>query len=382
MQWLLGGGILIYESMVTEPMEIETEGAHSQEIEHKLLSQRDFLLDLRKTDHQIIDLVVKSASFVAYVEKIISSVKELFSNSMCLCVLWCDRELTQWRIVNYQDWPEVSDGLGNLSQPPQSVATFVASPSRAFARESNLTARADWARWHDSFAHLGLETCDMVSAQDNQKNWLTFCFFSSANNTDIRSNIHPWAIDQTLNSILYWINVMVARCQTDVTLQQHTNATTGLLQPHAFAKALDMMLRDARRYFQRLAFVSVLVNEEAEEDELKLLSDILRDTLRDNDLLANISDHEFVMAMRISQLDDATVVAQKVQSALLKADPNQVSALGGGVKIGLSLYPEQANHEKLYVASAAAAKAVTESIGFRLEYYGKFVKDLDEAYGD
>lgn len=67
-------------------------------------------------------------------------------------------------------------------------------------------------------------------------------------------------------------------------------------------------------------------------------------------------------------------------SALLKVDPQRVSALSGGVKIGMSLYPEQANHDKLYLASVAAANAVTENVGYRLEYYGKFVKNLDEAY--
>ncbi|TDR13796.1 GGDEF domain-containing protein [Marinomonas communis] len=363
-------------------MEIDTKDETSQEAVHELLMQRDFLLQLRKVDQLMLSQVACSMNPIAYVEQMIGSIGELFPNNLKVCVLTCDQELTQWRVINYQDWPSLGDALGNVSRVPQSLATFVASPSRAFARESNVATRADWERWQECLGDYSIDSCDLVSIQDGQKNWFTFCLFSPKFVTEIEQRMHYWALEQVLHSLPSWVKSMVIRCQTDATLQQHTNAVTGLLQPHSFAKALDMMLRDARRYFQRLAFVSVLVNEEAEEDELKLLSDILRDTLRDNDLLANVSDHEFVMAMRISQLDDGPVVAQKVQSALLKADPNQVSVLSGGVKIGVALYPEQANHDKLYFASVAAANAVTESVGFRLEYYGKFVKDLDEAYGD
>ncbi|MBJ7550403.1 GGDEF domain-containing protein [Marinomonas ostreistagni] len=362
-------------------MDIGIKDTQINEALHESLLQRDFLLQLRKADQKVLEHVANSASFIIYVEQIISSIQALFPSTLKPCVLWCDEELTQWRVMNYQDWPGLGDSLGSLPHVPQSLATFVASPSRSFARETNLVARADWSRWQDFLAEHFIDTCDMVSIQDDQKNWFTFCLFSPKFSSDYETQTHYWALEQVLHSIPQWIKAMVTRCQTDITLQQHTNEITGLLQPHAFAKALDMMLRDARRYFQRLAFVSVLVSEEAEEDELKLLSDILRETLRDNDLLANVSDHEFVMAMRISQLDDAPVVAEKVQSALLKADPSQISALSGGVKIGVALYPEQANHDKLYFASVAAANAVTESMGYRLEYYGKFVKDLDEAYG-
>ncbi|WP_417507493.1 hypothetical protein [Marinomonas gallaica] len=347
---------------------------------HESLIQRDFLLQLRKVDLVLLDLVANSAGLTSYTEQVVNSIWSLFPNTLRPCVIWCDKELVQWRILNYQDWPEMTNSLGVLHHIPQTLSTFVASPSRPFAREHNLPTKTDWSCWHSSLNEHFLETCDMVSLHDENKNWLTFCLFSPNLNSESERRLYYWSVEQVLQTLPYWFNAIVARLHTDVRLQEHTNKVTGLLQSHAFDKALDMMLRDARRYFQRLAYVTVLVNEDANVDELKLLSDTLRETLRDNDLLANKTDHEFVMAMRIMQLDDAPIVAQKIEKALLKVDPNQVSVLSGDVKIGMSLYPEQANHIKLHVASVAAANAVSERLGYRLEYYGKFVQNLDEAY--
>lgn len=349
---------------------------------HESLIQREFLLQLRKIDHALLAHVASSTKFISYVDQIVSSIWDLFPSNMRPCVLWCDKDLTQWRILNYKDWPELTDSLGNTGHVPQSLVTFVASPSRPYAREHNLSARSDWNYWQDTLTEHFLDSCDLVSVQDEEQNWITCCLFSAKLAEEPEHRMHFWAIDQVIHSIPHWINAMVTRIKTDARLQEHTNEVTGLLQPHAFDNAFEMMLRDARRYFQRLAFLSVIVPQDAQEDELKLLSDTLRETLRDNDLLANTSDHEFVMAMRITQLDDAPIVAQKVQHALQKADPKQVSVLSGGIKIGVALYPEQANHHKLYLASMAAAKAVKESVGYRVEYYGKFVKDLDEAYDE
>lgn len=368
-------------------MKIETKDAVLQdapllEAVHESLIQREFLLQLRKVDLALLGHVACSTHFMSYVDQMVACIWDMFPSNMRPCVLWCDKDLTQWRVLNYKDWPGLSDSLGNIRHVPQPLATFVASPSRPFAREHNLSARTDWNRWQDVLTEHFLESCDLVSVQDEEKNWITVCLFSTKLTEESEHRTHFWAVDQVMHSIPHWLNAMVTRIKTDARLQEHTNEVTGLLQPHAFEHAFDMMLRDARRYFQRLAFVSVLVPKDAQEAELKLLSDTLRDTLRDNDLLANTSDHEFVMAMRITQLDDAPVVAQKIQQALQKADPRQVSVLSGGIKIGIALYPEQANYNKLYLASLAAANAVKENVGYRLEYYGKFVKDLDEAYDE
>ncbi|WP_156490874.1 GGDEF domain-containing protein [Marinomonas atlantica] len=366
--------------MDTAKMDALKQDVSQTEAVHEPLIQRDFLLQLRKVDQVLLDLVASSAGLTSYIEQVVKSIWTLFPNTLRPCVIWCDKELVQWRILNFQDWSEMTDSLGALHHIPQTLSTFVASPSRPFAREQNLSTKTDWTCWHKALNDHFLETCDMVSFHDENKNWLTFCLFSPNLSNETERRLYYWSIEQVLQALPYWFNAIVRRLHTDVLLQEHTNEVTGLLQSHAFDKALDMMLRDARRYFQRLAYVTVLVNEEANADELKLLSDTLRETLRDNDLLANKTDHEFVMAMRIMQLDDAPIVAQKIERALLKVDPSQVSILSGDVKIGMSLYPEQADHKKLHVASVAAAKAVSEQLGYRLEYYGQFVQCLDEAY--
>lgn len=343
--------------------------------------QRDFLLQLRQLELGLLKSIAQSDQAMTYLELLTDGCKQLLPD-VDLCLLWCDKDMSRWRVLNHLDWQHtIVDAVGDLKSIPKALTTFVASPSRPFAEEQNLITKLGWEAWHAMLTERSLQHGHLVSIRDGKADWLVFAFFYRDEPTQADSPIQ-WFLDQITQSIPNWVEALVIRQNTDLRLQKHTDELTGLLLPHAFNNALSMMLRDARRYFLRLAFVTVIVHEAVQEDELKLLSDTLRDTLRDNDLLACFGEQEFVMAMRIGQLDDAEIVAGKIMTALQKADPNEVSVLDDGVSIGVAFYPEQADQNRLYLASKAAAAAVTEKLGYRLEYYGKFVQNLDEAYQD
>lgn len=345
------------------------------------LRQRDFLLQMRQADRQLLQSLASSANPLIFLDLLVQQVRELFPGTVRPCLIWCDKDLTNWRILNYADWQyDVSDPVGRVARVPTPLITFVASPSRKFGHEKGVATRSDWGMWHSVIQECLLESCHLVSVQDREENWLTMALFSTYVPNAADQSFYHWAIEQTLESVHDWIDVSLLRRETDKALQKMTDEGTGLLQPHAFDNAIEMMIRDARRYFQRLVFATVFVKREIDGDELKHLSDTLTSTLRDNDLLARSGKCEFVMAMRIGHLDDAQIIAEKIEEALLNADPKQIGALNDGVAIGVSFYPEQTNYNRLYLASRAAAEAVTEKVGYRLEYYGKFVKSLDEAY--
>ncbi|MBM6552025.1 GGDEF domain-containing protein [Marinomonas ostreistagni] len=342
--------------------------------------QCEFLLQLRQVDARLLDCIAQSTHSLMYIEQLVQSAWKLFPQAVRPCFLWCDQEQTRWRILNHQDWQaDMADAMGHLEHVPQSLMTFVASPSRQFGHESAISSRASWHHWHGFLAQHNLDHCALVSVPDENGDWLTMCLFFETLSESEQSYLN-WCVQQFLASLPHWINALVVRRAADEKLQEHTDEQTGLLQPHAFQNGLGMMLRDARRYFLRLAFATVTVKDELEAAELKLLSDTLRSTLRDNDLLSSFGEREFVMAMRIGQLDDAEVVATKIMTALQETDPNEVSLLANGVSIGVAFYPEHTDQNRLYFASKAAAGAVTEKLGYRLEYYGKFVRNLDEAY--
>ncbi len=346
------------------------------------LKQRDFLLQMRKADKRLLQSLATSAKPLIFLELLVQQVRDLFPNMVRPCLIWCDKDLTNWRILNHVDWQGgVSDVVGRVSSVPTPLITFVASPSRKFGYEKSVSTRSDWVGWHSIIQECFLEDCHLVSVPDQDGNWLTMALFSNYISDVAEKPFYHWAIEQVLESTHDWIEASLLRKITDKTLQEMTDEGTGLLQPHAFDNAIEMMIRDARRYFQRLVFVTVFVKREIDGDELKHLSDTLTSTLRDNDLLARSGKSEFVMAMRIGHLDDAQIIAEKLEDALIKADPEHIGALNDGVSIGVSFYPEQANYNRLYLASRAAAEAVSEKTGYRLEYYGKFVKSLDEAYG-
>lgn len=285
--------------MEKEIKEALPKDVQTQDTVHESLLQRDFLMQLRKMDQMILQQIASGTNFLSYVDHIIKSIWDVFPNHLRPCAVLCDKDLTQWRILNFSEWSELSDSVGQIRQVPKPMATFVASPSRQFAHESNLSNRSEWLSWRDVLSHYNLDDCDMVSIKDHQGNWLTLSLFSSVFTNDVEHRLHRWMINQMMMSIPGWIQAFITRYEMDQRLKVNTSEETGLLLQHAFDNDLNRMLRDARRYFQRLAFVSVLVNEEADADELKLLSDTLRSTLRENDLLANYNRHEFVMAMRI-----------------------------------------------------------------------------------
>lgn len=344
--------------------------------------QQAFLQTLRQIDDCLLQSIALSSHSLNYIELLVQGAQKLFPEKVKPCLVWCDKELSSWRILNHQEWlAGLCNSVGHIEQIPQSLTTFVASPSREFSYEANLSSRLSWSPWNHHLSDKKLENCALVSIPDEHCDWLTMCLFFEDQEADEQTYL-SWCLQQYVESLPRWIKALVARRETDKKLEQHIDEQTGLLQPHAFNNATAMMLRDARRYFLRAAFVTVLVNDTLEAAELKLLSDTLRSTLRDNDLLSSYNQREFVMAVRISQLDDAEVVAKKIMTALQNTDPHEVSLLESGIAIGVAFYPEQPDQDRLYLASKAAAEAVSGNLDYRLEYYGKFVHSLDEVYQD
>jgi len=64
---------------------------------------------------------------------------------------------------------------------------------------------------------------------------------------------------------------------------------------------------------------------------LKVLADIMQDTVRDNDLLAHYDERELVMGIRIQHLEDAEIVATKLLKSLSDSSLSSNRLIRAGV---------------------------------------------------
>jgi GGDEF domain-containing protein len=348
--------------------------------EQELTAQLDALLRMRDSEYAMFTAIASGMTRELFYDRLVAHVATIMPEVRC-CLVSCDSELTDWRILNQQGWERVgADKVGVLERVPQAMITFAASPSRDTCQHRDLSTHSDWIAWYGLLDDQGLAQCDMLSVQDELGGWFLVALFSQTLSAVERQSFN-WHVEQALKGLKTLTQAYFCHNEADRVLieSQKSDKITGLLLRHAFDDLFAVMLKDARRYFQRLAMVSVQVTGLQHSDDIKQFSQVLAKTLRDNDLIARYGDNEFLMAMRIGQLDDVEVVAKKLMRSLDEAELMQQRP-GCEVKVGLALYPEQSNNASLYHSAHNAAKAVAEPVGYRLEYYGNFVQSLDEAY--
>jgi len=105
---------------------------------------------------------------------------------------------------------------------------------------------------------------------------------------------------------------------------------------------------------------------------------MLRTTVRDNDLVARFDHYDFVLGVRIRNLEDAEIVAKKILSALnLLSDELSESV---ALALGISFYPEHSQYDTLLAAAKCAQKDNNQTSGYRIEYHGRFCHTSSDLY--
>ena len=126
---------------------------------------------------------------------------------------------------------------------------------------------------------------------------------------------------------------------------------TGLPNRTLFAKLVDQALMVAQRNeaagcvlfldLNRFKLINDTLGRQIGDELLRQVSRRLRDTLRDEDLVAHLTGDEFAVGLfDIRQHFEATTVAQKLQAALEAPFVIESHDLRVGASIGISVYPQ------------------------------------------
>lgn len=161
--------------------------------------------------------------------------------------------------------------------------------------------------------------------------------------------------------------------------QANTDARTGLANIRAFDEALESALA-GRSVDETLAVLMLDVDHfkdfndrhghPAGDDALRVLADILRSSLRENDLAARYGGEEFTILLRGTSVESALAVAERVRAQIEQRSLSLAPGVTDRItaSIGVAFAPDQADErtsllrladEALYEAKAAGRNRVS-----------------------
>lgn len=344
-----------------------------------LEKERDFIKSLYSDMAHMMLVISKGAPLSSHLTLFREKIQSHLAQSYCM-FLECDKDCLQWRL-QYSDI--VSESLlntkGVLTNVPQSLIAFAAAPSAPKRHESEIQEAANWLSWQDFLTSHGFTDVSMVSNSDEHGTVYIMLAFQKRQQL-LESELMEVALD-TYHS---WLNALFLREKADYQLLEdnHCDPSTGLLRRFSFENSFGIVLKDSRRHFQRAALLSIqlLSKHNITEAELKVLAELLRDTVRENDLVAHFDERELVMGIRIQNLSDAEVVANKLLESIQHESYVNNQLISAGVSIGIAFYPEHSSLESLYQAAHFAANSLKNSSGYQIEFHGALYDTSSEFY--
>ncbi|QUX98055.1 GGDEF domain-containing protein [Marinomonas sp. CT5] len=328
---------------------------------------------------QILLAISKGALLSTLLNRFKSKLQSQLSNAYCLFVV-CDKDCLQWRL-QYTD--SINDCLlnskGQLALVPQAMVTFAASPSCPKRHDIDIQNVSSWKLWQPFLREHAFSDVSMVSVSDGRGSIYLMLSFQREEN-----RIEGELMELALDTYASWLGSVFEREKADQILLEdsHRDPATGLLRRYSFENSFGIVLKDSRRHFQRAALLSIklLSNAKIVIDELKWLADLMRETVRDNDLIAHYDERELVMGIRIQHLEDAEVVASKLLKSLSSSTLSKNRLISDGLSIGIAFYPEHATLEALHQAASFAASSLKNTPGFRIEFHGECYESSEDFY--
>lgn len=341
--------------------------------------ERDFIKKLYADMPKILQVLSKGAPLSALLSRFKNKLQDQLPQAYCLFIM-CEKDCSQWRLV-YND--SINEALLNsnrqLASVPQNLITFAAMPSRSKQQNINIENIMGWEPWQTFFHDHAFTNISMVSVSDGRGSIYLMLVFQKSTSL-LEDNLMTLALD-TYTS---WVSAAFERENADFLLLEnnHRDSKTDLLRRYSFENSFGIVLKDSRRHFQRAALLSLrlLSNTKIDITELKELADVIRNAMRDNDLIAHYDERELIMGIRVQQLEDAEVVAIKLLESIQKPEYANNRLMRAGISIGIAFYPEHSSLDSLYEAAFSAANSLKGVSGYRLEYHDAFYGSSSECY--
>lgn len=344
-----------------------------------LEKERDFIKSLYSDMPQTLQVIANGSLLSTSLNRFKNKMQSQLPNAYCLFII-CDKECLQWRL-QYTD--SINDQLLNsnsqLSTIPQALVTFAASPSCPKRHDIDIQSASGWKHWLPFLKDHAFSDVSMVSVSDSQGSIYLMLAFQRE---DARLESELMAL--ALESYATWLSAVFEREKADYLLLEdsHRDPTTGLLRRYSFDNSFGIVLKDSRRHFQRAALLSLrlLSSSKASDADLKLLAEVMSETVRDNDLIAHYDERELVMGIRIQHLEDAEIVAKKLLKSLNSAKFSGNRLIREGLSIGVAFYPEHSSLEALHQAALFASNSLKNTSGYLLEFHGECYKSSTDFY--
>lgn len=341
--------------------------------------ERDLLRAQHKETAQRLQALADGKPVASFWLDIMASNQQRFPSSYSL-LLHREPESKEWFLVSQDEInAQLLNSESHIVALPKSLLTFASSPSCPIRSDMNIQSSADWFAWKPFLEKNGFISVVMLNiCLKNESDYLMLVFQTqqSALNQDI---------ELMLKDDAHLIKVAAIRESADRQLleESHYDVKTGLLRRYSFENNFSLVLKDARRHFLRVALISLKVRADAsscDDKSLKAIGEVIKNTVRDNDLVAYYGEGEFVMGVRIRHMQDAEVVANKLLKAIRLPDQNENRLTQEGVAIGVAYYPEHSSLSDLYRAASYASKSVSTEFGFRIEFHGSVYTSSSEFY--
>eukprot|EP01042_Synura_sphagnicola_P011931 gene11931-15205_t len=166
----------------------------------------------------------------------------------------------------------------------------------------------------------------------------------------------------TALSVLKASSEELQRAGEDLRHMAHYDALTGLANRSMFAREMEQALARADRSDKKIALMCLdldrfkAVNDgfgHAIGDELLcLVAERLRQCVRKGDVIARMGGDEFAIIQTISQIDDASKLAQRIVKALGRPFIINDRPLMIGASIGITLSPDNGTEMKTLLSRA------------------------------
>lgn len=366
--------------MITDAQSLPLEENQGlQKRQAYLEKERSFLKKLYNDLPEVMQLIAKGAPLGSLLERFKTKIESQLASTYCLFLV-CDKDCLQWHF-QYPDPinEKLLNGSGQLTAIPQSLITFAASPSCPKRMDFDIQRAAGWETWQAFLEEHGFIHVSMVSVSDEKGSIYLMLSFQKEN-----SKLESDLMNATLDMYLSLVSAAFEREKANFLLLEdsHNNSDTGLLRRYSFENSFGIILKDSRRHFQRAALMSIRLLDEHKIDmaELKVLADVIRDSVRDNDLVAHYDERELVIGIRIQYLADAEVVANKLLDSLQKDEFSDNRLICSGIAIGIAFYPEHSTLDALHYAAAHAARSLKNTSGYLIEFHGKLHKNGSDLY--
>lgn len=301
-----------------------------------------------------------------------------------MCLIACDSEGVHWRVEACTDlFKSFITPSGMMLNIPSELVHRQLDTEPSPSMEKINTS--DWLTWMSTLNEFDISETYLLPILSLEAQTSGFAVLMSP--TPLNESEHCLAKAALLNlSRVVTLSNMGEQYHRQLLRSTQEDSQTGLLKEQTFLTSFSMMMKDAKRHFQRLAVIVVKAHQGSVSwkanniatDEMIALANIIGETVRDNDLLARFNQHEFVIGLRIRNFEDAEIVMQKILQEI--EQHNDAFADQTRIAVGCSYYPENSSVEQLIEAAQHAVKQNGANNGYILEFHGRYCKSSNDFY--